>query len=184
MAGEARAILAKAEVVAREAGVSHASFAMTSNRPYEAILDVAEAQRLRPDLHRLAGHRGIKGLMLGSQTQKVLQHATIPVLVSSVESNIAPRSDDGAARDHRRRASIARGGRPRPRIPGSRNPRGEGTSAVRPAPRDRSHTSRRSPRSCTIRRKTPTCSPGCAGARPNSTARWPSSNGSTPKGTG
>ena len=36
------------------------------------------------------GHRGIKGLMLGSQTQKVLQHATIPVLVSSIESNSRP----------------------------------------------------------------------------------------------
>ena len=28
--------------------------------------------------------------MLGSQTQKVLQHATIPVLVSAVESNLPP----------------------------------------------------------------------------------------------
>ena len=90
MAGEARAILAKAEAVAREAGVSHASFATTSSRPYEAILDVAEKQGC--DLIFIAshGHRGIKGLMLGSQTQRVLQHATIPVLVSSIESNIAP----------------------------------------------------------------------------------------------
>ena len=37
VAGEARAILAKAEVVAREAGVAYDSFAVTSNRPYEAI---------------------------------------------------------------------------------------------------------------------------------------------------
>ena len=33
MAGEARAILAKAEVVAREAGVGHDSVAVTSDRP-------------------------------------------------------------------------------------------------------------------------------------------------------
>src|SRR5687768_9569405 len=43
MAGEARAVLSKAEVVAREAGVAYDSLAMTSNRPYEAILDAAEA---------------------------------------------------------------------------------------------------------------------------------------------
>jgi hemerythrin-like domain-containing protein len=35
------------------------------------------------------GPAGVKGLMLGSQTQKVLQHTTIPVLVSVVESNLS-----------------------------------------------------------------------------------------------
>jgi len=87
-AGEARAILAKAEVVAREAGVPHDSVAVTSNRPYEAILDAADARGC--DLIFMASHgrRGIRGLMLGSQTQKVLQHAAIPVLVSAVESNV------------------------------------------------------------------------------------------------
>ena len=88
MAGEARALLAKAEVVAREAGVAHDSLAMTSDRPHEAILDAAEARGC--DLIFMASHgrRGVKNLMLGSQTQKVLQHATIPVLVSAVESNV------------------------------------------------------------------------------------------------
>ena len=90
MAGEARAILAKAEVVAREAGVPHDSFAMTSDRPHEAILDVAEERGC--DLIFIASHgrRGIKGLMLGSQTQKVLQHATIPVLVSPSRATSRP----------------------------------------------------------------------------------------------
>jgi nucleotide-binding universal stress UspA family protein/hemerythrin-like domain-containing protein len=89
MAGEARGILSKAEVVAREAGVAHASLATTSSRPYEAILDAAEKRGC--DLIFIAshGHKGLKGLMLGSQTQRVLQHATIPVLVSAVESNLA-----------------------------------------------------------------------------------------------
>jgi nucleotide-binding universal stress UspA family protein/hemerythrin-like domain-containing protein len=88
VAGEARAILSKAEVVAREAGVPFTSVAVISNRPYEAILNAAEAQRC--DLIFIASHgrRGIKALMLGSQTQKVLQHTTIPVLVSTVESNV------------------------------------------------------------------------------------------------
>jgi nucleotide-binding universal stress UspA family protein/hemerythrin-like domain-containing protein len=89
VAGEARAILAKAEVVAREAGVVYDSVIATSDRPHEAILDAAELRGC--DLIFMASHgpRGIRGLMLGSQTQKVLQHATIPVLVSAVESNIA-----------------------------------------------------------------------------------------------
>ena len=88
MTGEAWAILAKAEVVARTAGVAHDTAMMTSDRPHEAILQAAELRGC--DLIFIASHgrRGIKGLMLGSQTQKVLQLTTIPVLVSAVESNL------------------------------------------------------------------------------------------------
>jgi len=88
MTGEAWAILAKAEVVARTAGVAHDTAMMTSDRPHEAILQAAELRGC--DLIFIAshGHRGIKGLMLGSQTQKILQLTTIPVLVAAVESNM------------------------------------------------------------------------------------------------
>jgi len=88
LAGEARAIVAKAEVVARVAGVPYESAIMTSDRPHEAILHVAESRGC--DLIFIASHgrRGIKGLVLGSQTQKVLQQSTIPVLVSAIESNL------------------------------------------------------------------------------------------------
>jgi len=87
MAGEARAIVAKAEVVARAAGVPYDAAVTTSDRPHEAILSIAEARGC--DLIFMASHgrRGIKGLVLGSETQKVLQHTTIPVLVATVESN-------------------------------------------------------------------------------------------------
>ena len=62
LAGEARAILAKAEVVARVAGVPYDSAIMTSDRPHEAILHVAESRGC--DLIFIASHgrRGIKGL--------------------------------------------------------------------------------------------------------------------------
>ncbi len=82
-----RGILAKAEIVARDSGVPCRSVAKTSDRPYEAILDTAE--ELGCDLIFMASHgqRGLKGLLLGSQTQKVLAHTSIPVLVSTVESN-------------------------------------------------------------------------------------------------
>ena len=89
MAGEARAILAKAEAVARAAGVAHESLVVRSDRAYEAILEAAV--RRGCDLVFIASHgrRGLRSLMLGSQTEKVLQHATLPVLVSAVESNLA-----------------------------------------------------------------------------------------------
>ena len=86
---EVRSLFAKAEAVAREAGVRCVSIFVASDRPHEAILDAAEACGC--DLVFMASHgrRGIKSLMLGSQTQKVLQHATIPVLVSAVECNVS-----------------------------------------------------------------------------------------------
>ena len=87
-AGEARAVLAKAAVVAREAGVPHDVLTVASDRPHEAILQAAEARAC--DLIVIASHgrRGLRGLVLGSQTQNVLQQATLPVLVLAVESNL------------------------------------------------------------------------------------------------
>ena len=112
-AGEARALLAKAETVARAANLVHASVHVTSDRPYAAILDAAE--RHGCDLIFMASHgqRGIRGLVLGSQTQRVLQHATIPVLVAAVESN-APASESAVPlaiiRDeHRSQAAVIYG---------------------------------------------------------------------------
>lgn len=113
MAGDARAILAKAEVVARVAGVPYDSAVLTSDRPHEAILAAAEERGC--DLIFIASHgrRGIRGLLLGSQTQKVLQHTTIPVLVASVEGNAptAPMSAPLAiiSDEHRSLAAIIHG---------------------------------------------------------------------------
>src|SRR5215471_10895225 len=61
MAGEARAILAKAEVVARVAGVPHDSAVMTSDRPHEAILAAAEARGCDLIFISSHGRRGLKG---------------------------------------------------------------------------------------------------------------------------
>ena len=86
-AGQARALLAKAETVARAANIAFASASVTSDRPYAAIIDAAE--RYGCDMIFMASHgqRGVRGLLLGSQTQRVLQHTTIPVLVAAVEGN-------------------------------------------------------------------------------------------------
>jgi nucleotide-binding universal stress UspA family protein len=52
----------------------------TSN-PYEGIIRVAEQKGC--DLIMMASHgrRGVGALLLGSETQKVLTHSKIPVLV-------------------------------------------------------------------------------------------------------
>ncbi len=63
------------------AGVQCDTFVKRSERPYEAI--VAAAQRSRCDLIVMASHgrRGVARLVLGSQTQQVLNHTSICVLV-------------------------------------------------------------------------------------------------------
>lgn len=77
----AQAILARCQALADEAGVAADTLAIASDEPYEAIIGAAE--RLECDLIFMAshGHRGIKAILLGSQTQKVLTHTSIPVLV-------------------------------------------------------------------------------------------------------
>ena len=66
---------------ARSAGVPCATVKLTSDDPYEAIL--AAAKERKCDLIIMASHgrKGIKGVLLGSETQKVLVHSDIPVLV-------------------------------------------------------------------------------------------------------
>ena len=63
------------------AGVECATTAATSDVPYEAIIDAAEKSGC--DLIFMASHgrRGISGFLLGSETNKVLTHSKIPVLV-------------------------------------------------------------------------------------------------------
>lgn len=66
---------------ARQAGVE-ADFCLdTSSHPYEAIIRAAETRQC--DLICMASHgrRGVNALLLGSQTDKVLTHCRIPVLV-------------------------------------------------------------------------------------------------------
>ena len=77
----ARRVLADVEGAAGEAGVTFRLEHASADAPYEAIIDTAK--RLRCDLIVMASHgrRGVKGLLLGSETQKVLVHGTVPILV-------------------------------------------------------------------------------------------------------
>jgi nucleotide-binding universal stress UspA family protein len=72
------AAIAKA---AGEAGVPCDTVSEVSDQPHETIIALAEARGC--DLIVMASHgrRGVKGLLLGSETQKVLTHSKVPVLV-------------------------------------------------------------------------------------------------------
>ena len=67
--------------MAREAGVQSDTAHEVSDHPYESIIKVARERSC--DLVVMASHgrSGARGILLGSVTQKVLTHCTIPVLV-------------------------------------------------------------------------------------------------------
>jgi nucleotide-binding universal stress UspA family protein len=95
-AGNTRAILAKAEAAARAAGVACRVVWSASDKPAQAILEAADREGC--DLVFMASHgpTSIGGLMLGSQTLKVLAGAKIPVLVSRVARNAEHGARDAA----------------------------------------------------------------------------------------
>jgi len=78
---QAQEILGFAENLCREAGVPCTTLSLTSDIPYEAIIEAANQSGC--DLIFMASHgrRGFTSLLLGSETHKVLTHSTIPVLV-------------------------------------------------------------------------------------------------------
>ena len=78
---QAQEILAAAQALAAGAGVACATASSTSDVPYEAIIGAAASHGC--DLIFMASHgrRGLSGLLLGSETQKVLTHSRVPVLV-------------------------------------------------------------------------------------------------------
>ena len=63
------------------AGVACQSHTIEALHPWEAIIDHSKAMGC--DLLVMASHgrRGVAALLLGSETQKVLTHSTVPVLV-------------------------------------------------------------------------------------------------------
>ena len=77
----AKQYLRFAERAASTAGVTCEGLHAFSDEPYHEIIKTA--QRRRCDLIMMASHgrRGIEGFLLGSETQKVLTHSKVPVLV-------------------------------------------------------------------------------------------------------
>lgn len=81
MEEQARNYLGEIEKLCTAAGVPCSSATSTSDVPYEAIIDAAE--KAGCDLIFMASHgrRGLSAMLLGSETNKVLTHSKIPVLV-------------------------------------------------------------------------------------------------------
>ncbi len=69
------------ERMAREAGVVCTAMHRVTDSPWEVIINVAEERGC--DLIFMASHgrRGVSALLIGSETNKVLTHSKIPVLV-------------------------------------------------------------------------------------------------------
>ena len=67
--------------IAHAAGLKCQAHTVEALHPWEAIID--HARHMECDLLVMASHgrRGVSALLLGSETQKVLTHSTIPVLV-------------------------------------------------------------------------------------------------------
>ncbi len=63
------------------AGLTCEAHTVEAGHPWEAILDHAKAQQC--DLIVMASHgrRGVAALLLGSETQRVLIHSKLPVLI-------------------------------------------------------------------------------------------------------
>ncbi len=74
--------LAYIEKQAAAAGVAYEGYYLSSVAPWEAIVDAAKKKKC--DLIFMASHgrTGLAGLVLGSQTTKVLTHSKVPVMVS------------------------------------------------------------------------------------------------------
>ncbi len=72
---------------ATEAAIPCEAIAVKGDHPYEQI--IATAAQRHCDLIVMAshGHKGIKAMLLGSETHKVLTHTRIPVLVFHPEAD-------------------------------------------------------------------------------------------------
>lgn len=77
----ARKALAAVEIEARTAKVEYGSAMLTADNPWEGIIRAAKAKKCDLIVMSSHGRRGLAGLLLGSETTKVLTHSKVPVLV-------------------------------------------------------------------------------------------------------
>jgi len=69
------------EQSAKKAGVQCEVLTVTNDYPADTILAIAKKKKCDLIVMATHGRRGISGILLGSETQRVVTHAKIPVLV-------------------------------------------------------------------------------------------------------
>ena len=74
-------LLDRAAAKAAASGVTCATLYAVSDAPWEAILSGAKKAKADTIVMASHGRRGLAGLLLGSETVKVLTHSKVPVLV-------------------------------------------------------------------------------------------------------
>ena len=77
----AEKLLAKITERAKEAGLKADSVCVMGDVPYEAIIEACKKTKCDVIVMASHGRRGVSGLLLGSETSKVLTHSKVPVLV-------------------------------------------------------------------------------------------------------
>lgn len=77
----AKRVLADAARAAQALGVNCAQLMVTEEHPWQAILKTARSRKCDVIVMSSHGRRGLAGLLLGSETTKVLTHSKLPVLV-------------------------------------------------------------------------------------------------------
>ena len=78
---EAEKILGAVAMKAQSAGLEFNSVHAIAPAPWEAILAAARKNKCEAIVMASHGRRGVSALLLGSETQKVLTHSKLPVLV-------------------------------------------------------------------------------------------------------
>jgi nucleotide-binding universal stress UspA family protein len=73
--------LGKVADAAAKASVPVETVTVKSFSPFEAIIDTAKARGCDVIFMASHGRKGLSAVLLGSETQKVLTHSTIPVMV-------------------------------------------------------------------------------------------------------
>ena len=94
--GETDSVLSKAMVTARHAGVECRGVARTSDRPAEAIVQVARDEGCDLIVMATRGARGVSAWLHASQTERVLRLAPVALLVTRVEANEPLRASERA----------------------------------------------------------------------------------------
>ena len=78
---EERKLLDAALAIAAADGMKAETAFVAGYSPYDAIIRIAREEQCYLIVMASHGRRGISGFLIGSETQKVLTHTTIPVLI-------------------------------------------------------------------------------------------------------